>query len=436
MTYRELLKLYKAGKLDEQQRRKVAADIERQDAISEYLFDEAAIPVPEEVLTPESPFGDDGNRDSCGDTGTLPQGNCKDANQDQYEAQFVSMIQRSIRRAFIKMGLTVGAIVLAIVLCAVFLLPRAVSLFYYDPTAIVGKSDKYEGMSTNRMSLDMSVYSELFLPGHYRNNVIAESRGYGEYDITIAQNASFNGQFTDVTGKLKRGKLTLYNTNVLKRPVDNVFLLPEDVKGAANIVHEDEDGNSLGLMGAAGTAAEAREALENLVDKKRYLAYVSLTDITDYETVYQWFEKKELFSAMMWYAVYAEDTEGYFLEPNVGFSPQPSGTLLDWNREAYPLLSLLDSTNTDGGPDAAEPSDAGQMQTHFFSLLNYLTDHDEILNMMNDDPIESMRLEEIIRYVEENGLRIYGFAIAAPKEDLLELEEDPLVSYIYTTELI
>lgn len=44
MTYRELLKLYKEGQLDEETKKKIAADIERQDAISEYLYEEGEIP--------------------------------------------------------------------------------------------------------------------------------------------------------------------------------------------------------------------------------------------------------------------------------------------------------------------------------------------------------------------------------------------------------
>ena len=51
-------------------------------------------------------------------------------------------------------------------LCAVFILPKAVSKFYYDPNEAAGA---YEGMTTTRMSLDLSVYSELYLPGNYRD---------------------------------------------------------------------------------------------------------------------------------------------------------------------------------------------------------------------------------------------------------------------------
>ena len=44
MTYRELLKLYKQGKLEESTRKKIEAEIEKQDAISEYLYEEGEIP--------------------------------------------------------------------------------------------------------------------------------------------------------------------------------------------------------------------------------------------------------------------------------------------------------------------------------------------------------------------------------------------------------
>ena len=44
MTYRELLKLYKQGKLEDSAKKQVEAEIEKQDAISEFLYEEGAIP--------------------------------------------------------------------------------------------------------------------------------------------------------------------------------------------------------------------------------------------------------------------------------------------------------------------------------------------------------------------------------------------------------
>ena len=40
MTYRELLNLYKQGKLDDVRKKEVEAAIEKQDAISEFLYEE------------------------------------------------------------------------------------------------------------------------------------------------------------------------------------------------------------------------------------------------------------------------------------------------------------------------------------------------------------------------------------------------------------
>lgn len=39
MTYRELLERYQAGQLDEETRRRVESDIQRQEAIGDYLFE-------------------------------------------------------------------------------------------------------------------------------------------------------------------------------------------------------------------------------------------------------------------------------------------------------------------------------------------------------------------------------------------------------------
>ena len=66
---------------------------------------------------------------------------------------------------------------------------RPCRIFYYNPNEVVGK---YEEMTTTRMDLDLSVYSELFLPGNHRSQVSAVSRGYGEYDIIIPQTFSLD----------------------------------------------------------------------------------------------------------------------------------------------------------------------------------------------------------------------------------------------------
>ena len=55
MTYRELLKLYQEGKLDEEQKQEVEQSVEKQEAISEYLYEKEEIPGLEALHEEEAP---------------------------------------------------------------------------------------------------------------------------------------------------------------------------------------------------------------------------------------------------------------------------------------------------------------------------------------------------------------------------------------------
>ena len=115
MTYHELIALYRTGKLSEEQRARVEADIERQEAISEYLFEAEEVPGVEALI---------GEGAGTGENYSLQE-------TEDMEERFVKMIRRSIRKAFVKMGICVGAVLLLAVLFIIFCLPgmKAVILF-------------------------------------------------------------------------------------------------------------------------------------------------------------------------------------------------------------------------------------------------------------------------------------------------------------------
>ena len=430
MTYREILKLYKQGKLEESKKKQVEADIEKQDAISEYLYEEGPVPELEDLGD-----GAELDMDNMSEREEKPQKthteNEKKAQED-FNSRFIKEINRSIRRAFIKMGMAVGVTILVIVLCAVFVLPKAVSKLYYDPNEVVGKD---KDMTTTRMSLDMAVYSELFLPGNYREQVNAVSRGYGEYDILIPQSFTVTGKFTSVSGRLVRGKLTLYDNNVLSRPSFQFYLPGDEQTWEAWEVDENGDEKKIDTEARKLESVKySKEEIEKYNDNDWYTAYVSINRIMDYKDFIQWFddlsEKKELEWGSFWCAVHTEEEGGYCTEPNIGFSPYPSGSSMSWDREKYPYLSLLDSK--DIWKDTAE-NDEKTMQKHFVSMLSYIQDNDEILSLMNQDSDFPEKYQKMIDYVEKKGLKIHGFAISAKKDTLLELYKEDVVSYIQTT---
>lgn len=378
MNFREMIKAYQDGTLEEQQTELVKGEIEKHEAISDYLYESSQIPgldVADGIV-------------EAGDTG-------KEAED------FAKMIRKAIRRAFVKMGIVVGAVTLAVVLAVIFLLPGFVSNFYYNPNKVVGTSEY--GIDTEQMSLDLAVFTELYLPGKYRDRVIADAQGYGKYTITIPQTMSYTGHFTTVAGTLERNELTLFDPNLLRGPSINAFVLPENVAwGYAG-------------MGAAGTAEEAFAKLQELDDRAVYTAYFSLDQLTDYESIYAQV-------GYAWYGVYNE--YGYF----AGFDNSLSGKLFDWNREKYPMLSTLDSRGSMEETEANEGS-ATAMKTHFLSMLRYMQDHPQVLEMLGN---EDSPLGDTIRYVEENGLQIYGFAVTADKATILELAQADNIAYVYT----
>lgn len=427
MTYRELLKLYRQGKLEEDKKKEVEAEIEKQDAISEFLYEEGEIPGLEDLKEQEDTEPAK-NLIAVSDT----EKNAGTGQNNDFDNLFVKEIRHSIRKAFIKMGVVTGAIVLAVILCAVFVLPRVVSAIYYDPNEVVGE---YEDLVTTRMDLDLSVYSELFLPGNYRNQVSAVPRGYGEYDITIPQNMSWTGKFTSVSGRLVRGELTLYDKNILSRP-SMQFYLPGD-ETAWEAWEVDENGKETKMDTEARKKESiqySKEEIEGYNDNDWYTAFVSIEKIMEYKDFIEWFQNlsdsKNLEWGTLWCAVHTENEDGYCIEPNIGFCPFAAGMSMSWDKEKYPYLSLNDAWDSQ---EDVDETDEEIMQSHFISMLSYMREHKEILTMMDQAADYTDRYQEMIDYVKKNGLKIHGFAISAKKDTLLELYKEDVVSYIQTT---
>lgn len=407
MKYRELLALYKEGKLEDEKRKEVEADIEKQDAIGEYLYEESEIPDFDDLSH------DDGSVEVNGE-----------------DEKFAAMIRKSIHDTFVKMGITICGVALMVTLLAVYLLPIAVSQFFYNPAKEVA-SRPIEGTNgcgftyTQQMSVDLSVYSSLVLPCQYRNIAGVESEGYGVYSFSIPQTSSVDGYFSTVSGKLVRNKLTLYTPDVLDPTPHNAFVIPGVYDNDPNF--------------AAGVDAKSFEKFAKLNDDDWYRAYISLGELTDYEDFYNWFKAKGMMYNTLWCGVYTEDEDGYSGITPIGFSPSPSGMALDWDREKYPNLCLLDATPSEEVPTSdaltttfTPADDFDAMKTHFLSMLRYYSDNIEAMNIFNSIGADYVsHIESRIEWVEKNGLQLYGFAILAKKDALIELSQDNAVSYIF-----
>lgn len=442
MKYREKLRRYQEGTLDENTRREVEADIERHEAIGEFLFETSEIPELEEILE-ERTGGEETGR--MGQMPQTPQGDT-----------FVTLVNKSIRRAFLRLGLTTLAAAVVVILLLQFGLPRIVSAFYYDPGRAVEVSGESAGNWTgedgedymvqaeNQMTLDMSVYSELYMPCNERGYVDVKDRGYGRYDINIAQTASFTGSFTNVSGEIVRGDLRLYDPNVLQEPTGNCFAWYQGPKDTSMSLEEWLGENEEYNFCAAGKREDALKALQDLDDRELYVGYVSLNRMMDYESFKAFLDGQDDI-INPWCAVKTGDSQdGMFRADNMGFNCAfSSASPMVWDTEKYPdLLMYCDyrGLGSDGDSSAYWEEQDEKIQSeegmaaHFVSMLRYLCDQKEFMKMMGKEG-ELSQLKSAADYVEENGVTIYGFAAVMNKETMLALSGQDEVYEIYTQKL-
>lgn len=440
--YDKLLELYRQNKLDAQDRRRVLRDIQRQEAISEYLCEQE-----EDRLV----FGEAAGHDKNGDIPDdfTPRGQSDDPDLFPNDRKLIRDVNRSIRRAFIKMGVVVCGITIIVMLAVIFLLPGAVSLFYYDPGKMVGTY-------TNQMSRDMAVYTELNVPGYYRSQVSVSGEGYGNYDIVIPQNYSLNTTMTNINGRIEKGEMILYNPNILRRPPSNIFIW-------SGIMGDSDDrltdlaeryGGEGNLIGVPEGYME--EYLTGLQENQMYVAYVTLDRILPYEEFSDFIDEKEV--PALWCAPCTQNGIGdmqegnashSFITDNLGFNCRPFvSSDIEFDTSKYPELILFDTVQsidqtaaqgTDPEADADHLSHDSMdyttyfenleknirkedyMKTHFVSLLRYMADQTAFLELMGESQWEQNRYAQAADYIQSHGLMIYGFVCVADQEQLLQM---------------
>lgn len=435
MKYHELLELYKKKELGEEQCRMVERDIEKHQAISEYLFEKEEKDISAFTLNDGEKTDEESDLHDSGDLETEPRKKKIPEKAARTADDFTKRVNRAIRRAFLKMGAAVCAVTLVIVLLILFVFPDAVSSFYYDPGRIVGEDNS--GRTTNQMSLDMAIFTELAMPGHYRDSVQVEDRGYGNYDINIYQNVSRSGEFHHVAGRVERETLTLYDPNLFNPSGSNVFgwfQMNMDYPGTLTELSENGQGD---LFYTPENKEQSAEYLNQLDDNKYYLAYVTLDRILPYDEFISLAENYSDRTADIWCT--PRTMEGSYQptgrSTNLGFYIQLGQTsLLDWDREKYPDL-ILWSVDDLAEWDAVEEKikDETFAAEHFAVMLDYMSEQDEFLGMTVGQ--EGEKYAEAADYVRENGLEVYGFACVADKETLAEMNAEEDVFGVHVEEI-
>ena len=296
------------------------------------------------------------------------------------------------------------------------LMPGLVSKFYYDPTEVAATAVDAEGdtWETTRLELDARVYSELFLPQLKYEFAGAAPLGYGKYDFNLEESIRIEpARAHEVSGRIERNHIQIYDLSEF-RPADIGFV--RDVETDGDLLEE--------------MLAE----LESLDDKDRYIACITLNEDMDYEAACKWIDQYG--TGFPWALIVTQDN-GY--AESMGMYTDYIGVRAAFDAKKYPyLLRCREPFMKD--PYEDPPYKEEYAKKHFISMLRYEADNPEFMKMVDGTTagIEGELIKEWtnnkIQYIERNGLKVYGFAVDATKEMLLNIAKSGKVCCIETQE--
>lgn len=412
MSFKDMMERYKTGQVTEEEKRVIEEELEKFSAINDFEYERLDINL----------------------------GEFHEENTQSSEAENLTRaIKKEMRATFVRIGTITGIAAVTVVLFVTFALPNIVSTFYYDPgkTASEKKIDGDATIGFNQMSMDIAVYTEMIIPEAVRSAVDVYDKGYGKYDICIRQTiASGSESFHDISGKVERNKLVLYDPNVLKPMTANAFGWTQRENTEKSLRYQDKlerqqmtNKNEHRVHGVVD-GRDAAQYLNDLDGKKSYYAYVTLDRMMEYEDFYKFFKRHEELT-YGWCAVKTTDVNedrSSFSPANIGFVFNPNySEEIEWDRDRYPALFLESGGNWDvfNNEDYAAE--------HFVSMLSYMEDNREFYEMISPDT-EGHDFTQAREYVQKNGIKVYGFVTFAKKNVLQKLMEEEEIYSVYVNE--
>ena len=336
------------------------------------------------------------------------------------DVELIREIDKDKKKAGKVKWLALAAVILAAVIVVCIILPKAVKSVCYDPTETAASyyEEGYD-VEMDRMSMDMTVYSELFLPCRKFGQVQATDLNWGKYNVVIGQDMWPSGtEPKQVAGQIERNELILYDPAVLQKPPSNAFEWTINTRDTSLSLRENlSDGEQ--AMGMHGGRKAATELLEMLVPEQKYIGYVSFNNVIDYEDVGKMLNKYDVM--LSWVGIVTSEENH---QEVIGMYNYFSGSMYPFDSGKYPFLLGYKGLGEDDTNVGIEYKKYAKQ--HFISMLKYMNEQKKFLEMIEPlehwkENIEDSYFLDKIEYIEKNGINVYGVAVVADKETLLEL---------------
>lgn len=386
MNFKDLLAKYKSGTVTQEEKQLVEAEIEKNEAINDYLSEQLI-----EVM-PQMNNG-------------LP------VTSDKSEA---TKIRKRINRKFSGVVIVSVAVIIAIFCAVQFVVFPLINNSYYNP--LDGRVNVIGIKEWGQMSIDMSVFGELHLRGYEVPFVFAKSEGMGKYDLTIYQYDSFrNYSETQYRSSIIRGKLD-------QSALGDVLMRGLNFNWVQLVYGNYTDSEKINVVDNA-----SRVELTRLPESAQVKAYLFFNETMDMQTLAEFVKESD--TRVLWAGIKCSDNET-MIDGRFGFSPLGKYIPLTQNAydsEIYPLLELDDSEPM-GGVDSVDfkKFNASNYETHFISMLEYMTTKGDFMDVIGF----AYDYKEALLYVKNNGIKCHGIVVSGTRDDIEKLANNSMVQYI------
>jgi len=374
MTFKELLEKYENGSATAEERAQVEQELEKYEALTEHLM------------------------------GGEPLEEGTESSKEELKKIRKSMKKRNFLLVALAAVIACGAVA-----AGVYFEPVISKKIWYDPTE--------DGMQEFAYDIDchIAVLTELIMPEVQMEQVWIDERGHGEYDLSVRRWDYSNGNYDYSHGTVKKGVIEMQR-DFYQQCIMNIFS-----RGAKGVMTRPEKG------GTVTDVETAKASLKELPDHIQMEAYISLAEDWSMEEL-EAFEKAIQTDTgwMGWVAVRNAPLSEQRL-PLIGFQAHGSGLVYDDLDAAYPYYEINEHEE--------EPK-AKVWTEHFKTLLRYSVDHQEFYDRFQgglwghgDD------CEMVLEYVEQNGVKTYGFVFYGTPKDLLRVLDYDGVEGIHVSDL-
>jgi hypothetical protein len=379
MKYRELLERYKEGLVSEEEKQRIEQDIEKYEAIEEYLSE-----------------GLDMDLINL----TVP------GNSEKHDDETIK-IKKSVNSRLRKVIFTSVSIVMGLLIGIFFVISPLVDSYYYNPSKVTVGDNKSD------VNFDIYALTELNMPGYsLTSDVHVERHGFGEYDISFYRRNHFTQEASHAAAKIKRSKRTKNQTEINEHISFDYFM---------DIRHP---------IGNPNQINEHKQRVMDHIMKLNPVSYVSASLTFEKDLTMEELRKLQVKYPnieFVWAGIRtaAPDKINQHL---IGINLIKNSNMF-WDQknieEKYPAFRILDWLVNPRGYKSGEMSlDAQAYELHYKSLLQYLIDRKKATDILDIMPRRSADYKAALDYAEENGVKTFGVLTYADAKDLIELVEN------------